>query len=62
MSSIADKGRDHKLPPTPVVVPVPIDGSDASVVNSMAVRLYIPQPNNGKKVWWSYTEVRGTGL
>jgi hypothetical protein len=45
-----------------VVVPVPIDGSDASVVNSMAVRLYVSQPNNGRKLWWSYTEVRGTGL
>ncbi|MHC4164816.1 MAG: hypothetical protein ACYSUM_22090, partial [Planctomycetota bacterium] len=62
MSSIVNKGPERGLPPTPVLVPVPIDGSAASVVNDMTVRLYISQPNNGKKVWWSYTEVRGTGL
>jgi len=61
MSSIVAKGRDHKLPPTPVLVAVPIDGLAASVVNDMTVLLYVSQPNSGKKVWWSYTEVRGTG-
>jgi hypothetical protein len=62
MSSIVDKGRDHKLPATPVLVPVPIDGAAASVVNDMTVRLYISQPNSGKMVWWVYTELRGTEL
>jgi hypothetical protein len=62
MESIVNKGSDSKLPPTEVLVPVPIDGSAASVVNDMTVLLYISQPNNGRKVWWSYTEVRGTGL
>jgi hypothetical protein len=62
MSSIVTKGSDSKLPPTSVLIPLPIDGSDASVVNDLTVRLYISQSDNGKKVWWSYTEVRGTGL
>jgi len=62
MSSIVNKGPDGKLPPTSVIVPVPIDGSAASVLNDLTVLLYISQPNSGKKVWWSYTEVRGTAF
>ena len=47
------------IPPTQVSVPVPsLDGQDVSAINDLTVRIYVTG-GNGKKVWWSYTEVTG---
>ena len=54
VSNLVDDDTGAGLPPNQIIVPVPsVDG-----VNDMTVRLYV-QSGNGKKVWWSYTELDG---
>jgi len=58
VSTIVDDSN-MSVPPTQLVVEVPsVDGQNVSTVNDMTVRVYV-QSGNGKKVWWSYTELTG---
>ena len=59
LSSVVDDSN-MSVPPDSFVVFVPLLGGDpVSVVNELTLRVFV-QSGNGKKVWWSYTEVKGT--
>ena len=59
VSNLVDDDAGAGLPPDQIIVPVPsVGGETESSVNDMTVRLYV-QSGNGKKVWWSYTELDG---
>ncbi len=57
--SLDDDDVGAELPPTQIIVPLAtVDGDPVSSVNDITVRLYV-QSGNGKKIWWSYTDVSG---
>ena len=59
VSSLVDDDN-MSIPPTQIVVPVPsVNGQSESAVNDMTVRMYV-QSGNGKKLFWSYTDLTGT--
>ena len=58
VSSLIDDDN-MSIPPSQIVVPVPsVNGQGELAVNDMTIRLYV-QSGNGKKIYWSYTEVTG---
>ena len=58
MTTLVDD--DAGGPPAQIIVSVPLDGAPVSALNSLQVRVFIVS-GNGKKVFWSYTELRGAG-
>ena len=48
------------VPPSQIVVFVPVDGEDVGVVNNLRVRVFQTSSNDGKKVFWSYTQMHGS--
>ena len=59
VSNIVDDDGGSGQPPTQIIVPLPtVAGDPVSSVNDMTVRLYV-QSGNGKKIWWSYTDLSG---
>ncbi len=58
-SSSLVNSDNPSVPPSQIVVFVPVDGEDVAVVNNLRVRVFQPLANDGKKVFWSYTQMTG---